>query len=852
MGIVYRAEDEKLRRTVALKVLPEAFAADEERRRRFLREAQSAGALTHANIATVYEVDEDAGHVFIAMELVEGPTLRERMVRGRLSVSEVVRIARGIARGLARAHAKGIVHRDLKPDNVMLDADGEPKILDFGLAKLREDGGGLATSIAQQGDTASMLTEEGRLLGTPHYMSPEQAGGSLQIDARSDVFSLGVLLYEMCAGRRPFDAQRLGELIARIERDPPEPLRKLVPEVPEALAAIVDRCLAKKPADRYPDAGAVATALEGIPISADAPQPKAGPSARSLAGSEVTRPGTRRARSRWPIVLGGVAVLLVAGAAWRARSPSAPLSPVASASAAASDAAVRGVAFTDHPPPATSVPEAATVYASALKHLRDAEGATAADEFARACKLDPAMAAADLRTAIYHRHYGDNVTVRECYAAAVEHRASLDERDRMLLRIAEAWVADPPLPDAEATTRIRALAERYPRDAEAQYILADALRSSGDASGARAALQRVLELDPQCALAVFQLSNVVESPEQASQFLDRCLEMNPSASSCLLARGLGNMSAGKCDDFEADARRLIVAQPSGPRSYELYAVALAARDAPVDTVRDTLARRVPLERDERLRRLAQVQNDLWIATLAGDFDAAEKACIAWDQVHSGSLMAHDRFGPYLQRLELLEEEGDLQRALDVADEAERRGAGWTGNIWALPVAIATVRNRAGRIDDAEFRRVLDGASRGDPRPYAWAYDLERLQTREQASDAFALWPDADVPSLLSPIEQAAFLGHALFLAGRTQEALPYLRGVTTTCSVMPTADSIRAYTVLWMRAHVELGQALEQTGDTAGACAAYAPVLDRWKNAKPRSVSLEKAKERSKALGCKR
>jgi serine/threonine-protein kinase len=850
MGIVYRAEDEKLRRTVALKVLPEAFAADEERRKRFLREAQSAGALTHANIATVYEVDEDAGHVFIAMELVEGPTLRERMARGRLSVSEVVRIARGIARGLARAHAKGIVHRDLKPDNVMLDVDGEPKILDFGLAKLREDGGGLAASVAEQGETASVLTKEGHLLGTPHYMSPEQAGSGAGVDTRSDVFSLGVLLYEMCAGRRPFEADRLGELLARIERDPPAPLRSLAPELPEALVAVIDRCLAKKPSDRYPDAGAVATALESIPVYADASQPKAGLSARSLAGSEVTHPGARRARSRWPIALGGVALLLVAGATWRARSPSVSASPVASASAAASDAAVHGVAFTDHPPPATSVPEAAAVYASALKHLRDAEGATAADEFARACKLDPAMAAADVRTAIYHRHYGDNVTVRDCYAAAVEHRASLDERDRVLLRVAETWVADPPLPDDEGWARIRGLAERFPQDAEAQYILAAALIEGGDLPGARAALHRVLELDPQCALAVFQLSNVAESPEQGSQFVNRCLEMNPAASSCLLARGLGNMSAGKCDDFEADARRLIVAQPSGPRSYELYAAALAARNAPVEAVRDTLARRVPLERDDRLRRLAQVQNDLWIATLAGDLDAAEKACIAWDQVHSGSLAAEDRFGPYLQRFELLEEEGDLRRALDVADEAERRGAGWTGTVWALPVAVATVRNRAGRIDDAEFRRVLDRSLRGDPRPYAWAFNLERSQTREQATAALALWPDANVPEMLTPIEDAAFLGHALFLAGRTQDALPHLQAITTSCSAMPTTETIRAYTVLWMRAHVELGQALEQTGDTAGACAAYAPVLDRWKNAKPRSVSLEKAKERSKALGC--
>ena len=193
----------------------------------------------------------------------------------------------------------------------------------------------------------------------------------------------------------------------------------------------------------------------------------------------------------------------------------------------------------------------------------------------------------------------------------------------------------------------------------------------------------------------------------------------------------------------------------------------------------------------------------------------------------------------------------MRGALEVADEAERRAAGWTGGgSGALMVAMAAARERAGRIDEPAFARILQQALRDDPRTFAYGFNLERLATREQAIDALALAPDASVSDPLAPIEQAAFLGHAYFEAGRVQEALPHLRQITNTCSTLPTADTIRAYTVLWMRAHVELGQALEQTGDAAGACDAYAPVLDRWKNAKPRSVSLEKAKERSKALAC--
>src|SRR5579859_2511120 len=172
MGVVYRATDEKLRRPVALKVLPESFVKDEDRRRRFLREARSAAAVMHANIAAVFDIGEADGQVFIAMELVLGETLRARIDQG-LPLVESVKIATEIARGLDRAHEKGIVHRDLKPENVMVTPHGEVKILDFGLAKLREESAA-SLSVLEGQETAPELTREGRVLGTPAYMSPEQ------------------------------------------------------------------------------------------------------------------------------------------------------------------------------------------------------------------------------------------------------------------------------------------------------------------------------------------------------------------------------------------------------------------------------------------------------------------------------------------------------------------------------------------------------------------------------------------------------------------------------------------------------------------------------------------------------
>ncbi len=244
MGDVYLAEDVNLRRKAALKFLPAAFTADRARVQRFLREAQAASALNHPNILTIYEIGEEQGEHYIAAELVEGQTLRRVLQDNSLEVDATLDIAVQIAGALDAAHSAGIIHRDIKPENVMVRPDGLVKVLDFGLAKLTAP----TSPLDSQAPTlAGGLTVPGMIVGTPRYMSPEQARG-LSVDARTDIFSLGEMLYEMLSGYTPFNGETAGDLIAAILTTEPPPLDKAVPE---ELQSIVRRALRKDLAERY-------------------------------------------------------------------------------------------------------------------------------------------------------------------------------------------------------------------------------------------------------------------------------------------------------------------------------------------------------------------------------------------------------------------------------------------------------------------------------------------------------------------------------------------------------------------------------------------------------------------------
>jgi Tol biopolymer transport system component len=246
MGEVYRAHDPRLRRSVALKILPPELALDSERSARFKREAQALASLSHPNIVTIYSVEEAAGTPFLTMELVEGRTLAGLIPPAGLAPHELVPLARGLAEGMAAAHERGITHRDLKPGNVMVLPDGRVKILDFGLARFR--------SVVESDHTTRLepgsLTAHGAFVGTVAYMSPEQAEGN-PVDHRSDIFSLGIVLHEMATGERPFKGATPMSVISSILRDEPPLISDARPMHPAALARIIRRCLQKDPSRRY-------------------------------------------------------------------------------------------------------------------------------------------------------------------------------------------------------------------------------------------------------------------------------------------------------------------------------------------------------------------------------------------------------------------------------------------------------------------------------------------------------------------------------------------------------------------------------------------------------------------------
>jgi serine/threonine protein kinase len=346
MGDVYLAEDSDLGRQIALKVLPPDLAESEERRARFQREAKAVAALNHPHIVTVHSVEQADGVHFITMELVRGKTLSEVIPKKGLPLAKFFEIAIPLADAVATAHEKGILHRDLKPDNLMLSDEGRLKILDFGLAKLKPEAG--VTGIS--GLATNARTEEGRIVGTVAYMSPEQAEGKT-LDSRSDIFSLGIVLYEMAAGKRPFQGETNASVLSSILKDTPKSVTELNPALPSALGRILRRCLVKDAEHRYQTAKDLRNELEELKREVDSGELHEGVAPRSSA-----------TLSKWMLAM--VALLALAAALYILRRSPETSHPMPTFTQLTSLAGVESF-------PSLSPDGNSTVYASAVSGNED-------------------------------------------------------------------------------------------------------------------------------------------------------------------------------------------------------------------------------------------------------------------------------------------------------------------------------------------------------------------------------------------------------------------------------------------------------------------------------------------------
>ena len=307
MGEVYRATDTSLDRQVAIKMLPDAFASAAERLARFEREAKVLASLNHPNIGAIYGLEKSGDTRALVLELVEGPTLADRIAQGSIPLDEALPIAKQIAEALEAAHEQGVIHRDLKPANIKLRPDGTVKVLDFGLAKAFEpEAGSVSASMSPTISLTAAATQMGMVIGTAAYMAPEQAKGRV-VDKRADVWAFGCVLYEMLTGRRTFDGDDISEVMAGVIKSEPE-WDELPTELPPALRTYLRRCLQKDPRERIRDIGDVRLAMAG---AFDVPAPPPG----ELPVTPVAIPQLQGWQRPLPLAVAGLALLAVGGVA---------------------------------------------------------------------------------------------------------------------------------------------------------------------------------------------------------------------------------------------------------------------------------------------------------------------------------------------------------------------------------------------------------------------------------------------------------------------------------------------------------------------------------------------------------
>ena len=573
MGEVYRARDTRLGRDVAIKVLPAAFANDADRLRRFEQEARTVAALSHPNIVALHDIGTQDGAPFLVSELLEGRTLRELVGPGGLPVRQAVDWAVQIARGLAAAHGKRIVHRDLKPANVFVTADGQVKILDFGLAKLARPDADGDSSVP----TVGPLTEMGAVMGTAGYMSPEQVRGQ-PCDPRTDLFAFGCVLYEMLSGRRAFKGPTPADTLSAILKEDPPALHDLRQAVSPGLQQIVDRCLDKRPEGRFSSAHDLALALEAASSSGE------------IVRNADARPRSGRVRWRWAVAAAGLIAALVLLVVFDVGGVRGRLFARADADQAAVRRAPERPMVTA--PVAQAVADTVQGNAVLENATREEQFRQAIDLFQRAIDRDPRYAPA---------WAGKSRALWSLADQGWEFVPPADVRDPAVRAADRALALDPNLPEAHLARALiacdgewdlaraqehfeRALQLR-PDYAAAHNFYAQMLQwSLGRGDEARRHLDRAREIDP---LSPWNDINLVAwwmfqgKPQQALERGEKARLLNPRLWIIPWQMGFSQLLLGKPDlaipEFEAALGLLEGMRPSPVLAPLALALGLAGR-----------------------------------------------------------------------------------------------------------------------------------------------------------------------------------------------------------------------------------------------------------------------------------
>ncbi len=867
MGRVYKAHDSRLHRRVALKILSVVASSSPELRSegvaRLIREARAAAVLDHPNTVAIHDVGEHDGVPYIAMELVVGRTLRAFVGVGDVPFETRLRWLVDVARALSAAHKAGIVHRDIKPENVMVRDDGMVKVLDFGVA--RRAYGELDVTGPTQGQEIPTITGKGVVIGTPVYMSPEQMRG-VQVDGRSDQFGWGVLAYEMISGRRPWKDQADSlAMVATILSEPADALSAAAGwDVPAVVEKAIHKALRRTPAERFASMDEVVAQLEPLvrtstpvvrpsrfdveprtPDSSDTRTTRRGVAASSPPNDGSTARSATRRRPRWIAIAIAAMAIIACVALWQNARRHRLATPT-----------VNG-----KKPPISENNAAALAYEEGIQAMWDGASAASNRRLADAVAADPTLAAGHLRLCL-GTFDADAAAARDHYRRAFEHRALLDGKDTALLDATEPFMREPP-DLGEWEKRLLAASSRFPTDAEILYYLGYARQQRNNFESAADAYQRAAKADPHFALAWWSRGGVKylqgDAPAALASYED-CLRMAPQATICLHERARVYRREGECEKMEAETRAAIAKEPDSALAYYYLAEALYSRGRPVDTVREALRQYV-----DKLPAPEKAERDLFykasLANLSGDFVAAERFAREKEHLLEGKADRGDHFNVAALLADIYVESGRTDEAAAVANDYLNRQDLWIG--FTNPLFFQNVLFRAGKLDlptfearradwlrerDVEIKAKEEGKQgQARERAFPWIDGYaDFVQTKEEAVAAIGLLPVylPLPPSTRRNVGRETALGKVYALAGDADGAKFFLARATAHCGALD-------YPSPHTRAHFFLGMSREIAGDTPAACAAYAIVVSRWGDAKPRSVTATKAKDRMKVLGCK-